>query len=337
MKMDSLDKLKTGPVFQSVPVPTGPYQAGTAKYDLVDSYRKDLKFPEGRLIPIQIYFPMERGEHVAYPKIFEERASLGPFKPLNAKGYSHSADISLLTGTNHPIIFLNHASSVAMTDYASIAEDLSSHGYVVVSIQHDLQMDEEAPPFWDGRSCSRHAKAIDNILYVFEWLKLQQKTLFKEKVNLKRIGFIGHSFGGNSLLLWINRTANTFQQDTHPALLFREDKQDVKECLILIETTRFSFPLNNRYPLFFLLAEERESYQRETGCYEQMIKAGHRVCYYKGSTHTSFMDHCYINPLIPPGINEPYFNGTSAERTAFFNKLRRDILEFLNDNLTSFI
>lgn len=77
-KMDS--------IVQNVPVPTGPQQVGSIKYDLIDPYRKDLKFPEGRLIPIQIYFPLEQGEHVAYPKVFEERASLGPFKPLNYKG-----------------------------------------------------------------------------------------------------------------------------------------------------------------------------------------------------------------------------------------------------------
>ena len=49
----------------------------------------------------------------------------------------------------------------------------------------------------------------------------------------------------------------------------------MKECLVLMEATRFSPPLNNIYSLFFLLAEERESYQKETSCYEEMIKAGH--------------------------------------------------------------
>lgn len=318
---------------QSVPIPTGPHRVGTAKYDLVDSYRKNLKFPEGRLIPIQIYFPLEKGGHVEYPKIFEERAHLGPYKPFNAYGYSQTAESSLLAEGKHPIIFINHGSCVAMTDYASIVENLSSHGYFVVSIQHDLQMDEEGPSFWDGRSCCRNAKIIDNILYVFEWLKSHQKKLFNEKIDLKRIGFIGHSLGGNSLLQWVNRILSPFQQHTRSAMLFREDQRDVKECLVLIETTRFSFPFNNHCPLFFLFAEEKEPIQKETGCYEQMVQAGHRVRYYKGSTHISFMDHGYVNPPIPDGVNEPYFNGTLAERIAFFDKFRGDILEFLDSNL----
>lgn len=318
---------------QSVPVPTGPHQVGLTKYDLIDPYRKDLTFSEGRLIPIQIYFPLQKGTHIAYPKIFEDRASLGPFTPLNANGYSRSVNLSLLEGTNHPVIFVNHASYVAMTDYAFIAEELSSHGYVVVSIQHDLQIDQEGPQFWDGRSCAKYSNVIDNILYVFEWLKLQQKTLFNEKINLKRAGFIGHSLGGNSLLLWVNRTLAAFRQNSGSRLLSREDQSDVKECMVLMETTRFSFPFSNHYPLFFLFTEDKETPQKETGYYEQMIKSGHKVSYYNGSTHISFMDHGYCNPPLTEGIDKAYFNGSTTARIKFFAKLRNDVLNFLNTNL----
>lgn len=313
----------------SLPKPTGPYRIGFSKYDLEDVYRKNFQFPQGRLIPIQIYFPMEQGNHAIYPKIFEERAALGQFEPLNVDGYSQPTDLSLLTGGQHPIVIINHASCVAMTDYAFLAEDLASYGYIVVSIQHDLKSDENGPAFWEGRSCTRNAKVIDNILYVFEWLKKNEANLFVRKIDLKKVGLIGHSLGGNSLLLWSNRTLDSFQKDTRSALLPREDQKDVKECLILMETTRFSFPLNSRYPLFFLLAEERQAYQKETGCYEQMTGAGHKVSYYKGSTHISFMDHAYVNPQRHVDLPEEYFNGTLEERKAFFETVRKDVRNFL--------
>lgn len=169
---------------------------------------------------------------------------------------------------------------------------------------------------------------IDNILFVFEWLKSMQETLFRSKFNLKRVGLIGHSLGGNSLLLWVNRTLDMFQKDGRSALLDRADQSNVKECLILMETTRFSFPLNNRYPLFFLLAEERESYQKATGCYEQMIHAGHQVRYYKGSTHVSFMDHGYASPPNQVNPNESYFNGTVEERKVFLMKCGKTLENF---------
>lgn len=316
----------------ALPEPTGPYCIGTAKYDLEDVYRKDFQFPQGRLIPLQIYFPMKQGSHSIYPKILEERAALGYFEPLKVNGYSQPADLSLLMGGHHSIILINHASCVAMTDYAFLAEDLASHGYVVISIQHDLKLEKEEPAFWDGRSCSRNAKVIDNILYVFEWLKTTQTTLFNGKINLKRVGLIGHSLGGNSLLLWSNRTLDSFQKDTRSALLSRVDQKDVKECLVLIETTRFSFPLSSHYPLFFLLAEEREVYQKETGCCGQVVRAGHKVRYYKGSTHISFMDHAYVNPKQHVDVKEPYFNGTLEERKAFFESVRKDVRLFLEES-----
>ncbi len=325
---------KEGPseTLEAVPTPTGPYRIGTVKYDLEDVHRKDLQFPDGRLIPIQIYFPIEKGIHALYPKIFEERAlRLG--EPLNVKVHSQKADLSLLVGNESPVIFLNHASSVSMTDYAFLAEDLSSHGYVVISIQHDLQSDQEIPPFWEGSSCSRNAKIIDNILYVFEWLKTTQVTLFAGKIDLKRVGLIGHSLGGNSLLLWANRTLDSFYKDIRPALLPRIDQKNVKECLVLMETTRFSYALNNRYPLFFLLSEERERYQKDTGCYHEMIRSGHKVRYYKGSTHVSFMDHGYISPSALINPNDLYFNGTLEERRVFFDEIRRDIRGFLKQHI----
>lgn len=316
----------------TLPEPTGLYRIGTAKYDLEDVYRKDFQFPQGRLIPIQIHFPMEQGSHSIYPKIFEERAALGPFEPLNVNGHSQSTDLSLLIGGQHPVVIINHASCVAMTDYAFLAEDLASHGYIVVSIQHDLKSDANGPAFWEGRSCTRNAKVIDNILYVFEWLKTTQATLFNDKINIKRVGLIGHSLGGNSLLFWLNRTLDSFQKDNRPTLLPHVDQKDVKECLVLMETTRFSFPLNSRYPLFFLLAEEREAYQKETGCYEQMARVGHKVCYYKGSTHISFMDHAYVNPQRHLDLEEEYFNGTLKERKAFFETVRKDVRVFLKES-----
>ena len=42
----------------SIPTPTGPYLIGYEKYDLNDPSRKEIDYPDGRLIPIRIYFPM---------------------------------------------------------------------------------------------------------------------------------------------------------------------------------------------------------------------------------------------------------------------------------------
>lgn len=316
---------------KSLPEPTGPYQVGIAKYDLKDAYRKEIEYPQGRLIPIQIYFPMQKGKHVLHSKIFEDRTP-GKWEPLAVEVYGQKSDISSLIAGSHPVILLNHGDTVSMTDYASIAEDLASNGYIVVAIQHQLKTDPESPKFWNERSISKYGKVIDNILYVFEWLKDNQKTLFNNNIDLNRIGLIGHSMGGNSLLLFANRASNIFKKKERNTLLPHENKVDVKEVIIVLDTGGFPYPNHNQYPLFLLLSEEREDYQRKSGAYDEMIKIGHKVRYYKGSKHISFMDHGYVDPINPVNPNESYFNGTLEERKAFFDQMRQDIRGFLKEN-----
>jgi len=49
-------------------------------------------------------------------------------------------------------------------------------------------------------------------------------------------------------------------------------------------------------------------YQKKTGAYDEMIKIGHKVRYYKGSKHISFMDHGYIDPVNPFDIENGITN-----------------------------
>lgn len=43
----------------SIPTPTGPYLVGYEKYDLNDPSRKEIDYPDGRLVPIRIYYSNE--------------------------------------------------------------------------------------------------------------------------------------------------------------------------------------------------------------------------------------------------------------------------------------
>lgn len=314
---------------KKLPEPTGPYQVGFAKYDLIDSYRKELDYPSGRLVPIQVYFPMQEGRHSLYPKLFESRTP-PKWEPLDVLVYSWQADISLLNDLNkHPVILLNHGDTVAMTDYAFIAEDLASHGYVVISIQHQLATDAEEPPFWKGRSISKYSRVVDNLLHVFQWLQDNQGPIFHNHIEIKKMGFIGHSMGGNALLLLASRVDNRLKSKNFQTLLPHSDPTDVKEAIIVMDTGGVPYPNRNDFPLFFLLSEEREPDQKENGSLEEMLEVGRQVKYYKGSKHISFMDHGYINPLNPLDPNESYFNGTEDERRSFAHQVRMDIRKFL--------
>ncbi len=321
-----------GETLKNLPMPTGPYQVGIAKYDLIDPSRKEIEYPKGRLIPIQIYFPMRTGPHTLHHKIFEERTP-GKWPPLDVEVYGQKANLTALaTDSKHSVILLNQGDTVAMTDYAYIAEDLASHGYVVVTIQHQLKTDPDEPKFWKERSISKYGRVIDNMLYVFEWLQEKQVPLFDNTLDLKKVGLIGHSMGGNALLLFTNRASNIFKKKQMDSLLPHTDGTTAREAIIVLDTGGFPYPNHNQYPLFLLLSEEKEDYQRKSGAYEDMVSIGHKVKYYKGSKHISFMDHGYIDPQNPVNPNEHYFNGTLEERKAFFDQVRNDIREFLNKN-----
>lgn len=303
-----------------LPQPTGPYTIGLHKVDLHDPYRKEITYPEGRLIPIQFYFPCEAGEHSPQPKVFEHRAPQ-EFSPLEALGYSKPTSFSQILPGKHPLILFNHGNQVAMTDYACIAEDLASHGYVVVAIQHQLSTDGVQAPFLNGRSTAKHGQIIDNLLYVFDWLK----THYGETIDTNKVGLIGHSMGGNALLLLSNRIFGTFRKGIS-SLLPREDKnQDTHECIVFLDG-EFTYPRTKLHPIMFCLSEERKPFQEMNGTLEDLQRIGYPFHHYKGTRHISFMDHSAVN-------GEPYFNGTESERIAFWNDLRRDIRDFLRENM----
>ncbi len=257
--------------------------------------RKELYNPTGRLIPIQIYFPTQKGVHIPQEKIFENHAPK-KWKPLEIKVFSHKKDLSFLAHGKHPLIILNHGDTVAMTDYASISEDLASHGYIVVAIQHQLTIDQDEPSFLKERSISRYSLVINNIFFVFEWSKKNQLILFHDKIDLQKLGLIGHSMGGNALLLLANRASNILKIKDRDLLLPHNNPKSIHECIIVLDTGGFPYPHHKKFPLLLLLSEEREQYQKKTDTYAEIIKLGHQVKYYKGSKHISFMDHGYIDP-----------------------------------------
>lgn len=322
----------------SIPQPTGPYQVGTCQCRLIDENRKEVYYPNGRLIPIQIYFPTTKGMHRLYPKRLEKH-SPQVFSQVFYYVHSSDSELSNITNKQNPIVFLNHGLTAAMTDYSAIAEDLASNGYIVIAIQHQLNTDADPadePPFWKTHSLALQARVIDNIMHVFEWLQINQTTLFKNRIDCKRIGFIGHSLGSNSLLLLACRRSGFLKGQPVKTLLPHKDDQDVKECIISLDfDVSFAYPRDTKYPMFFIFSEERQELLKDLGIFEDIVSIGHKAIFITPSKHISFFDQGYIDPKDPAFPNLIYFSGSEEERKAFFNNLRKSIREYLDEKLAN--
>ncbi len=313
-------------------VPTGPFLVGKSVHVLSDPTRHAPPYPAGRLIPIHIYFPMGQGTHKPFNKIYEERAPKA-YPPLEAKVHSTLCDLDKInTEKKHPIIFLNHADLVAMTDYATIAEDLASHGYVVITAQHQLETDSNADNIQHEYSMAKYLNVTDNMIYLYDWMHKNQKDIFLDSLNLKKVGLIGHSLGANALLLLALRSSSVFRSNRDKSMVCSNRDDDIKEAIVLIDPTRFSFLPNNQLPALFLFAHDRKTLQHKNLSYQQMIEAGHEVIYYEGTNHLSFMDHGFINPSNPIDPDFTFFDGSIHQRETFFQQLRKDIRQFLYEH-----
>jgi hypothetical protein len=216
------------------------------------------------------------------------------------------------------------------SDAAFLLEDLASHGYIVVSIQNQINTDKlEAAKYTKG-SFENYNKVIRNNLYVFDWLKNNNKTIFYNTLDLSKIGVIGYSMGANSLLLWADKAS---RDSTKNHFLFPHEDSYAKECIVSLDARRIAFPFINNTPIFMLISSERHEEQKLNGEYELMQKIGHKFKYYKNTHHGSFADFAYLNIMCPLAPTDGWYYGSTEERIQFFDDIRKDIRGFLEEKI----
>lgn len=137
-----------------------------------------------------------------------------------------------------PVVIINHGYTVKNTEYSFLANALAAQGYFVVSIQHDLKTDttfpkidniyEQRKPLWD--------RGVTNILFVIKSLPNVALNL-----NLTKVTLIGHSNGGDMVMLFTKE---------HPNL--------VKQAISL-DSLRMPFPRSGKTPILSLRANDTQA------------------------------------------------------------------------------
>ncbi len=222
-----------------LPVPTGPYSVGRVSFHWVDAKRRDANGQ--RELLVYVWYPAATPKSRAHapefasylPGVEQLNSStaarslsnlFGPSWALIASDglRSHSlSDCAAAGGGRFPILIFSPGGGGTAIAYTTQLEDLASHGYLVVGVEHTL--DAPAVVFPDGRVVTasgdywahlRHdagdpdgvekaiveTRAADITFVIGKLADLQddRASLFRSRLDLKRIGVFGHSRGGRA-------------------------------------------------------------------------------------------------------------------------------------------
>jgi hypothetical protein len=102
-----------------------------------------------------------------------------------------------------PVVILSHGNTVKFTEYSFLANVFAARGYMVVSIQHDLETDEpmvtKVGEQYVGRGM-QYNRGIANIMFAVDQLKKLQPNS-----DYRHLTMVGHSNGGDISMYFAKR------------------------------------------------------------------------------------------------------------------------------------
>jgi len=222
----------------TLPAPTGPFAVGRALYDWVDDKGLDMLAPtqgNKRELLVWIWYPTAPGQTTLLQDYLPtsvraeiERSSGVPIlKFLTrdlSKVHTHSrwnSDVSSKQ-QSYPVVIMRAGASLEVWNYSTLAEDLASHGYVVVGFdapyrtftlvfpdgrvmrripENNPELCFEKPGQEQDRCADRLLSAwTSDIAFVLDRLEQlnasDPSSKFTARLDLTRVGVFGHSFGG---------------------------------------------------------------------------------------------------------------------------------------------
>ena len=220
----------------TLPPPTGPFTVGRVIYDWTDDAKLDTLAPvpgTKRELLVWIWYPSGAGQSVATDDYVpaQMRAAAdpagGPLRLLTrdlSKVHTHSTRNSDVSPQqrSYPVVIMRAGASLEVWNYSTLAEDLASHGYVVVGFdapyrsftvvfpdgrvmrripQNNPELCENQEQVQRDRCASRLLTAwtadIAFVLDRLEQLNASDATgKFTGRLDMSRVGVFGHSFGG---------------------------------------------------------------------------------------------------------------------------------------------
>jgi hypothetical protein len=109
-----------------------------------------------------------------------------------------------------PVAVLNHGNTVKFTEYSFLANVFAARGYMVVSIQHDLETDDpmvtKVGEEYVGRRL-QYNRGIANIMFALDELKKVQPN-----ADYRHLVMVGHSNGGDISMYFAERYSHLIKK-----------------------------------------------------------------------------------------------------------------------------
>jgi dienelactone hydrolase len=215
----------------SLPEPTGKYGVGTITYPLTDTSRIGEKYANNnnkatyRELMIQIWYPANKettGKTQSYidnitTKLLEEwypGVNLSAIK-THAVSDAPVADMvgkrCALHPIRYPVLVFSPGSGMMYSFYQSLLEDLASHGYIVVGVNHPnfsgitvmpngnyyiRSLPDPVPEEYANTLFSNLVADLQFIARQLRKIDYKPELPLAGHMDLEHLGVLGHSFGG---------------------------------------------------------------------------------------------------------------------------------------------
>jgi predicted dienelactone hydrolase len=320
---------------EGLPAPTGRYGVGRVSLDWVDPSRAEIysSNPEDRReLLVWVWYPAAPApgaERAAY--LPGQWAGAGGFLGLDAAGLlTHAvADARLADDeSTYPVLLLSPSGFPPLL-LAAITEELASHGYVVVGVNHPYEA--SVTVFDDGRVipmnpaavagslgpqtgpyeerfrqraavCDYKAADLASVADELEQLRVAAAGPFAGRIDPSRLAAFGHSFGGNAALeLCRNDGRCRAAANLDGALWTEVGRVGLERPVLQVLAEHPEFALSGADAVTAGVASDAAAYEAERAItfdgWRTVDRRG-RPAYtvqVKGATHLSFMDV----PLLP--------------------------------------
>jgi pimeloyl-ACP methyl ester carboxylesterase len=215
--------------------PTGPLRLGRISFHWVEATGVQPGAVPGTKCELMahVWYPAQvdnRAPEPYIPGFATLQAALGEANLRDAAGNSYDALSSARThviadapidanSAKYPVLLLSHGLRYSSLGYSMLAEDLASHGYIVVGVDHpatalavvfpDRRATRFSEELWTQRRTPDESRAFESrnvercaadLVFVLNQLgRLESGAIasrFRRRLDLAHVGVLGHSFGG---------------------------------------------------------------------------------------------------------------------------------------------